>query len=98
MSRETKKTRVLTHLKQKGKITSQDAIQLYGDTRLSDTIFKLRRDHDILTEYTEGKDRYGSTVRYATYIYQGEIAQRDLHLSERKSEVKAYGGDQLSGR
>lgn len=60
--------RVLNYLKEHGEINSLIAIYQLGDTRLSATIFLLRQDgYDIETVKTEGKNRYGDTVYFATY-------------------------------
>lgn len=71
--RITKTKRILEHLQRKGHITSLEAIQLYGDTRLADTILRLRDKYDIATIMTEGKDRYGNNTRFAIYQYKGEL-------------------------
>lgn len=66
----TKTSEVLNHLKEHGSITSNEAWELYGATRLSAIIFNLRhKGHDIET-VTEGcTDRYGHAVNYARYVY-----------------------------
>ena len=67
-----KHEQVLEHLKTYGHITSWEAIQEYGATRLSSIIFNLRkRGYDIETEENMAKDRYGNTCRFADYIYYG---------------------------
>ncbi len=66
-----KTTEVLKHLQEHGSITSMEAIELFGATRLSAIIFNLRRHgHDIATVNKEGVDRYGHSVRFAKYVYQ----------------------------
>ena len=72
--RTTKTSKVLEHLQTKGHITSMEAIELYGATRLAATIFCLRKKYDIRTLWNDGTDRYGNTMRYAIYYYKGEIA------------------------
>lgn len=67
-----KTARVLLHLQEKGSITSWEAFELYGATRLSDIIFKLRRRYDIETISKKFTDRFGSTSTYAVYVYHGE--------------------------
>lgn len=64
--------RVLLHLQEKGSITSWEAFELYGATRLSDIIFKLRVKYDIETVKKMFTDRFGSTASYAIYVYHGE--------------------------
>ena len=64
---------VKEHLLEHGSITSWDAINLYGETRLSDVILKLRqKGWDIRTIMVEFTDRYGNTGTYANYVYKGE--------------------------
>lgn len=66
--RGTHYARVLNHLKTYGEINSLEAIREFGNTRLSSTIYLLRQDgYNIETVKTEGKNRYGDTVYFATY-------------------------------
>ena len=60
------------HLMEKGNITSWEAIQLYGATRLSGIIYNLRnqRGMDIRTERVDFTDRFGNKASYAKYIYE----------------------------
>ena len=61
---------ILTHLLEKGSITSWEAIKEYGATRLSAIIWTLRHKYDlnIITEDIEFIDRYGSKAKFAKYI------------------------------
>ena len=64
---------VKEHLLEHGSITSWDAINLYGETRLSDVILKLRqKGYDIRTIMVEFTDRYGNTSKYANYVLKGD--------------------------
>ena len=57
------------HLIENGHITSLEAIELYGATRLSAIIFNLRaRGMNIETTMIEFTDRFGSKAKYAKYI------------------------------
>lgn len=68
--KKTKTSEVLRHLQEHGSITSLEAIELFGATRLSAIIFNLRRaGYDISTETICAKDRYGHAVNYAKYVY-----------------------------
>lgn len=68
-----KTQKVKEHLLEHGSITSWDAINLYGETRVSDVILKLRqKGWDIRTIMVEFTDRYGNTGKYANYVYKGE--------------------------
>jgi hypothetical protein len=71
--RVTKTAQVLEHLKSHGTITSWQAIQDYGATRLSAIIFNLRKDgYDIDTKTELTKDRNGNVCQYAKYILNRE--------------------------
>lgn len=64
-----KTSEILNHLKVKGSITSIEAFELYGATRLSAIIFNLRkRGYAIKTTDQLTKDRYGHTCKYAKYV------------------------------
>jgi len=57
-------------LQEHGSITSLEAIELFGATRLSAIVFNLRRrGYEITTETLATKDRYGHAVNYAKYVY-----------------------------
>lgn len=79
VGKKGKTAKVLTHLKEKGSISVWEAFDLYGATRLSDIIFKLRKRYDIETSLQEFTDRYGSTSTYAVYIYHGEYGGRTIN-------------------
>lgn len=69
----TKTQAVREHLKINGSITSWQAIQLYGETRLSDVILKLRqKGWDIESVWKEGTDRNGNDCRWVEYVLKGE--------------------------
>lgn len=65
----SKTAKVLKHLKEYGCITSLEAIDLYGATRLSAIIYNLRRrGYDIITIETPFIDRFGTKSIYGKYI------------------------------
>ena len=68
--KKTNKTQlVLKHLQQYGCITSLEAIEKYGATRLSAIIFNLRkRGYDIDTIDMEFTDRFGTKSTYGKYV------------------------------
>lgn len=69
----TKTEAVRRHLKINGSITSWQAIQMYGETRLSSVIHNLRKDGwNIESVWKEGKDRNGNDSRWVEYIYFAE--------------------------
>lgn len=60
--------RILQHLQQRGGITSVEAFELYGATRLSGIIYNLRQyGYDIISYDMKGKNRYGETVYFVEY-------------------------------
>lgn len=64
-----KTEKVLNHLRTYGSITSLEAIDLYGATRLSAIIFNLRnRGMNIETIDLPFVDRFGSKSTYGKYI------------------------------
>ena len=72
MEKKTQRSEILRHLKEKGTLTSTEAIELYGATRLAAHIYALRKSgHDIETRDCLGKNRYDETCRYAKYVYHG---------------------------
>lgn len=78
----TKTSEVLNHLKEHGSITSNEAWELYGATRLSAIIFNLRkRGHDIETVTMGMTDRYGHAANYAKYVlHEKEDYQETLQV------------------
>lgn len=69
---------VIDLLRKQGYITSYEAIEKFGATRLSGIIFILReRGFGIETEMVQGKNRYGHSTNYAIYRLT-----KDLDLDE----------------
>lgn len=68
--KKTSKTeKVLEHLQKNGCITSLEAIELYGATRLSAIIFNLRkRGFNIETVDLPFTDRFGTKSHYGKYV------------------------------
>lgn len=64
----TKTQAVLDWLKTHASISSMEAIQSFGATRLSAIIFDLRkRGYNIETVRCEGTDRFGNKMTFARY-------------------------------
>ena len=65
----TQKTDVLHYMQTRTRgITSMQAFEKFGVTRLSDIIFKLRKEgYEIETEQVTTKNRYGHTTTFARY-------------------------------
>ena len=67
----TQRKQILELLKKHGKITSMEAFELFGCTRLSGRIYDLKAEgYTILTERTSGKSRTGHKTEYATYYLE----------------------------
>lgn len=69
MTNKTQTQDVLKYLQShKRGITSLEAINRFGATRLSDIIFRLRKKgYNIVTENNLVKNRYGRQVLVSTY-------------------------------
>lgn len=66
--KKSQKSEVLNYLKTVGHIDSTTAINLFGAQRLSDIIFKLRKEgYVISSENHTGKNRYGHVSNFAVY-------------------------------
>lgn len=62
------KERILRHLRDYGTITSWEAIQEYGCTRLSHYIYLLKKEGHTITSFDEPfTNRYGEKSRFARY-------------------------------
>lgn len=66
----TQEDLVMKHLQEHGSITSLDAIKLFGATRLSAIIYRLRHNRglEITSEYEKVTTRYGFKTKVARYI------------------------------
>lgn len=72
-------TRILVHLLKHKTITSQEAIELYGNTRLSSSIYELRlQGYPIATTMVDGYNRFGQPTRYAVYSVPKNWKPKDL--------------------
>lgn len=67
--KKTQTSEVKKHLIEHKRITSKQAFENYGCTRLSSMILRLRRQGWVIeTLDTEGQDRYGAKTNFATYV------------------------------
>ena len=71
-SRTTKTRMIYYHLKKHGSITSMEAIEKYGATRLSAIIWELRHREFMDIESVDRFcfDRYGNPCNYVEYVYK----------------------------
>lgn len=65
----TQRAAVLGHMQKKGSITSWEAIENYGATRLSAIIFNLKEEgYQIGDTWEQYENRFGETVRVKRYF------------------------------
>lgn len=68
MARQTQTSEVLNYLKTHKGITSMQAFEKFGATRLSGIIFNLRaKGLNIVSVYKTGTNRYGEHVSFVEY-------------------------------
>jgi hypothetical protein len=66
-------TEVLNHMQTKGAITSLDAINLFGATRLSAIIYDLRKKgHIINSVLVPVPTRHGKTTHVSSYTLENK--------------------------
>ena len=76
------KAMILKHLKTFPFLTSKEAFELYGITRISARIKELRdMGYDIETVMVEGTTRFGESCRYARYVLKGEPNEQNTKNS-----------------
>lgn len=76
----SQRSRVLRYIREEGGITTWEAIQQFGITRLSRCVFDLKRIDgiELESEWVERTNRYGDAVKFKRYF---------LGTSERKGYV-----------
>lgn len=69
------------------RITSAQAFEKYGITRLSSVISELRaKGYPISTEMTNGTNRYGNPVRYGVYRLPKGWSVKELENAGKKTD------------
>lgn len=63
---------VLEYMKKHKGITSMEAYDKLGVTRLSAVIFNLRERYDILDVWETCTNRYGNKAKFKRYIFNGD--------------------------
>ena len=77
----TKTQAVIDWLKTHASISSMEAIQSFGATRLSAIIFNLRkRGYDIEAVTCEGTDRFGNKMTFARYYLRDSTPESSDNL------------------
>lgn len=73
MAKASQKEMVYKYLKTHSGITSLEAYDKFGITRLASVIFKLRQDgHPISSESIKVKNRYGVSCTVAKYALENK--------------------------
>lgn len=71
---------LLEYLMTHDSITSMQAFEMFGITRISSVIFDLRKaGHNILTEEIDGENRYGTKVTYGKYSLDASEKQKNTN-------------------
>lgn len=69
---KSQKSEVLKYMQTHKGITSIQAIEKFGATRLSDIIFRLRKEgYEIKAESVTTRNRYGHVTTYCRYSLEG---------------------------
>lgn len=72
----TQNEKVLRHLRDRGSITSMEAFQMYGITRLSARISDIKETGvEIYTERQNAKNRDGKTVWFDRYFIREGVRE-----------------------
>ena len=66
----TQEQLIKEHLEKFGKITTWEAFEDYGVTRLSSIIFNLRKSMHIDSKMKMTENRLGHTVKYSEYTLE----------------------------
>ena len=75
------KQRLLNYLERKGSITTLEAIQELGNTRLSEYIRQLRADGYVIKNVAQtGVNRYGETVHFDKFVLDKMIEENMEHI------------------
>ena len=69
---ETQLKAVLNHMRTRGKITSWEAIELYGATRLPAIVWVLihKRGIDVKSRWVTGTNRFGNHSRWKEFYLE----------------------------
>lgn len=65
--------RILRHMQDYGQITTKEAFEEYGITRLSGRMYDLRKaGYEITSTIVHGLNRYGEPTHFAVYRLEGQ--------------------------
>ena len=90
----TQKERVLKYIKDFGSISSMEAFNDLGNTRLSASIWLLRHEDELPIEsITETKiNRYGEQTHYSRYYLKGSNFEKSLNKAKENVFKKIFRG------
>lgn len=73
-------------------ITHRQCSKMFGADRLSDIIFRLRKEGMLIESPLQpGKDRFLNDVRFSKYRWQGEVPRIGFsHISKSDKKTKVY--------
>ena len=81
--KETQEQRVINYIRQFGSITTKDAFNDLGITRLSAKIFNLKKQgYEIKDNFEQGKNRYGEITNFKRYYLADMIAENIQHITQ----------------
>ena len=84
----TKENLIKNHLIEHRMITSWEAIENYGATRLASVIYNLRKEGFLINSYDfKDHDRHGNICIYSRYIL---IATPEKHEIIKKLQLKLF--------
>ena len=87
MAKISQKDLVKNHLLNHGSITSWEAIQKYGITRISAVIFKLREEGlKIESVPMKNENRYGEITHFVKYTMEGQENVMENYKLEKLKE------------
>ena len=73
--------RIINYIREFGSITSKDAFNDLGITRLSAKIFNLKKmGYNIKDKFEQGKNRYGETTSYKRYYIEDIVSENINHI------------------
>lgn len=59
--------RIIQYMQENGTITTVEAFNEFGCTRLSEYIRQIRKSHVVMDEWVHTTNRYGDKVRYKRF-------------------------------
>ena len=77
----TQEQKVINYIREFGSITTKDAFNDLGITRLSAKIFNLKKmGYEIKDNFEQGKNRYGEPTSYKRYYLEDMINDNINHI------------------